>query len=116
MLFLQPGLFYLKSLNLFIEFGNQPVLVREFLLCLGKVSLSEPCEDGVPAFLCLLHIGLQLGYILFILDYLLPVIFRVRLMLGGGADNPTLQPERFHGRCVTVLVFMKLGAPHHIIR
>ena len=38
---LQPGLFCLKSLNLFIEFSNQPVLVRKFLFCFGKVSLSN---------------------------------------------------------------------------
>ena len=116
MLFLQPYLFCLKFLNLFIEFGYQPVLVSQFLLCLGKVSLAEPREDGVPAFLRLLHIGLQLGYILFILDYLLPVIFRVNLMLGGRTDNSTLQPERFHGLGIAVLVFMQFGTTHHVIR
>lgn len=58
MLFLQPGLFYLKSLNLFIEFGNQPVLVSLFFLCPGKVSFAEPLEDGVSALLRILYIGL----------------------------------------------------------
>ena len=90
MLLLQPCLFCLKSLNLFIEFGNQPILVSQFLLCLGKVSLAEPRKNGIPALLRFLHIGLQLGYVLFILDYLLPVVFRVSLMFGGGAYNSTL--------------------------
>lgn len=58
MLFPQSDLFCLKSLNLFIEFGNQPILVSQLLFCLGKVSLAEPREDGAPAFLRLLHIGL----------------------------------------------------------
>ena len=74
MLFLQPGLFYLKSLNLFIEFGNQPVLVREFLLCSGKISLAEPCKDGIPTLLRFLYIGLQFGNIRPVADYLLLVI------------------------------------------
>ena len=58
MLFLQPCLFCLKFLNLFIEFGNQSIFVSQFLFRLGKVPLAEPREDGVPAFLRLLHIGL----------------------------------------------------------
>ena len=37
-------------------------------------------------------------------------------MLGGGANNPTLQSERFHGRSVAVLVFVQPCAPHHIVR
>ena len=62
MLFLQPCLFCLKLLEPFVEPGNLFVLVREFFLCSGKVSLAEPREDGVPALLRLLHICLQLGY------------------------------------------------------
>ena len=46
MLFLQPCLFCLKFLNLFIEFGNQPVLVSQFLLRLGKISLVLFTADG----------------------------------------------------------------------
>ena len=67
-------------------------------------------------FLRFLHIGLQLGYVLFILDYLLPVVFRVGLVFGGGADKATLQPERFHGSDIAVLVFVQPGTPHHIVR
>ena len=37
-------------------------------------------------------------------------------MLCRGADDAPLQPERFHGRCIAVLVFMQFGAPHHIVR
>ena len=103
MLFLQPCLFCLKFINLFIEFGYQPVLVSQFLFRLGKVSLAEPREDSVPSFLRLLHIGLQFGNIRPVADYLLLVIFRVSLVFGGGADNATLQPERFYGRSVAVL-------------
>ena len=113
---LQPSLFCQKFLEPLVESGNLFVLVRKFLFRFGKVTFAEPREYGVPALLRFLYIGLQLGYVFLVPNYLLPVVFRVRLMLGGGADNPTLQPERFHGRCVTVLVFMKPGAPHHIIR
>ena len=100
---LQPGLFCLKSLNLFIEFGNLSVLVSQFLLCPGKISLAEPCEDGIPVLLRFLYIGLQFGNIRPVADYLLLVIFRVSLVFGGGIDNATLQPERFYGRSVAVL-------------
>ena len=106
MLFLQPCLFCLKLLEPFVEPGNLFVLVREFFLCSGKVSLAEPREDGVPALLRLLHICLQLGYVLLITDDLLPVIIRIGLMFGGGADNAPLQPERFHGLGITVLIFV----------
>ena len=37
-------------------------------------------------------------------------------MLGGRADNSTLQPERFHGLGITGLVFMQFGTTHHIVR
>ena len=37
-------------------------------------------------------------------------------MLGGRTDNSTLQPERFHGLGVAVLVFMQFGTAHHIVR
>ena len=103
MLLLQPGLFYLKSHNLSIGFGNPPVLVSQFLLCSGKISLAEPCKDGIPILLRFLYIGLQFGNIRPVADYLLLVIFRVSLVFGGGADNATLQPERFYGRSVAVL-------------
>ena len=37
-------------------------------------------------------------------------------MFGGGADNAPLQPERFHGRSIAVLVFVQPRTSHHIIR
>ena len=37
-------------------------------------------------------------------------------MLGGGADDAPLQPERFHGRSVAVLVFVQPRTSHHIVR
>ena len=37
-------------------------------------------------------------------------------MLCRGANDATLKPERFHGCGIAVLVFVKLGAPHHIVR
>jgi len=101
--FLQSSLFCLKFLDLFIEFGNPPVLFSQFLLCSGKISLAEPCKDGIPILLRFLYIGLQFGNIRPVADYLLLVIFRVSLVFGGGTDNATLQPERFYGRSVAVL-------------
>lgn len=37
-------------------------------------------------------------------------------MLGGRADNSTLQPERFHGLGIAVLIFMQFSTTHHIVR
>ena len=37
-------------------------------------------------------------------------------MLGGRADNSTLQPERFHGFGIAVLIFMQFSTTHHIVR
>ena len=36
-------------------------------------------------------------------------------MFGGGTDYSTLQPERFHGCGIAVLVFVQLAPPHHVI-